>query len=289
MSFLSTSYVVASTPNSICHVAVTEKLDMCMQFREILAPFPSQVAVICWTQCSLLSLQSTPFRRQHTSHFWQWEDFCEHWPPLAVFTADVWEVLFLKSVASTEWKSGFKICFSDYTSCYFDSLECTWHDESWWITITDSFLLIWLIYFNKKKKRESWKPVTKSSKTPESRGKSTTYVLMDLPGSPRTQRPEIVWNRTLPVSACTWNWPNSTALCTLITWGRKLGFQNCRHSKEIGRDHHYCSHSWPKRNLPRVLWTQEPRSSQGEDNSSVCLLPELKDSQQEHWYTREQR
>jgi len=33
--------------------------------------------------------------------------------------------------------------------------------------------------------------------------------------------------------------------------------------------------SWPKRNLPRALWIQDPRSSQGEDSSSLCLHLEL--------------
>jgi len=40
-------------------------------------------------------------------------------------------------------------------------------------------------------------------------------------------------------------------------------------------DHHFFSHSWPKRRPSRPLRTQELRGILGQDLSSSCLLPEL--------------
>lgn len=50
-------------------------------------------------------------------------------------------------------------------------------------------------------------------------------------------------------------------------WGRDLDSQKCRQSWELRGDIHFCSHSWPKRNLPSALWIQEPKNSQGQEPS----------------------
>jgi len=41
--------------------------------------------------------------------------------------------------------------------------------------------------------------------------------------------------------------------------------------------------------MSSALWTKEPRSSQGQDTSGVCLGPELKATHQECRHIKEQR
>lgn len=52
---------------------------------------------------------------------------------------------------------------------------------------------------------------------------------------------------------------------------RELVSQECQQASEHRWDQHFCSNSWPKRNQPRAIRTQEPRNSQGQDPSGFCL------------------
>lgn len=55
-------------------------------------------------------------------------------------------------------------------------------------------------------------------------------------------------------------------------WGRDLDSQKCRQSWELRGDIHFCSHSWPKRNLPSALWIQDLRTVRGR-NLPVLPIP----------------
>lgn len=97
---------------------------------------------------------------------------------------------------------------------------------------------------------QSWKPVSRSDYTPESRGKINTFALSNPPDGLKTTKAGALWDRTLQICTCTRSWTNSKALCTQIDREKELHSQNCGKSWELRGDLHFCSHSWPKRNLP---------------------------------------
>ena len=71
------------------------------------------------------------------------------------------------------------------------------------------------------------------------------------------------------------SWPCDTDLCTQFQGKRELDSRKCGQSWKHKWDHQFCSYSWPKRNLPGDLWTQEPRISLGQDPSDFYQHPNL--------------
>jgi hypothetical protein len=54
---------------------------------------------------------------------------------------------------------------------------------------------------------------------------------------------------------------------------KELAYQELRQACEHRWDHHFSSNSWPQRDPPRAIRTQEPRINWGHDFSGFCLHP----------------
>ena len=94
------------------------------------------------------------------------------------------------------------------------------------------------------------------------------------------QRNPLETLRTQEPRGCLGGEPSSFCLCLelilchratyLNNASRELDSQECIHTCEHRYDHHFSSKSWPKRDPPRAIRTQEPRISWGQDPSGFC-------------------
>jgi hypothetical protein len=113
----------------------------------------------------------------------------------------------------------------------------------------------------------------RSADRPMSTGRTTTAAQRNLPRTLRTQE----------LRSCVGQESSSFCLhlelilCHRATYTnttrRELVSQECLHTCEHRWDHQFSSNSWPKRNPPRAIRTQELRISWGQNPSGFCLYP----------------
>lgn len=72
-----------------------------------------------------------------------------------------------------------------------------------------------------------WIILARTADIPESRGKTNCAAPSDQFQALRTNKTGAVWNRTLPLPACTRSWSNPTAVCILRSHWEKTGLQEC--------------------------------------------------------------